>query len=1272
MPPRPRTPGGGDGGDAPTRPRTPGGGDSGQSVSQLQDTTARAISLGRPAGAGPGVPAPGGGPGTPPRTQPGGAPPRDPGGPPIRDVTDPADTSTPAGGRTTAGDPIDVATGEVVMTQTDVRLAGVLPLVLSRTHVSSYRVGRWFGPSWASTLDQRLEVDAEGVCYAAADGMLLFFPVPGTDGRPVPPVEGPRLSLTATMHGYQVTDPAQGYTWHFVRPGDELRPGVRSWPLSMIGDRNGNRIDLDYDEAGVLTAVRHSGGYHLSVESSGGRITALRLGEQELARYGYDASRQLTEVYNSSGAPTVFDYDPAGRLISWTDRIGGWYRYDYDSTGRCVRTTGADGVLECRIAYDDASRTTSVTDSLGHARRYVLNRARQIVQEIDPLGRVTAQEWGRFRQLLSRTDPLGRTTTYHYDEDGNLVEVVRPDGARTTATYNQLRLPVTITEPDGAVRRFEYDQRGNLLAATGPTGGTTRYAYNRSGHLVSMTSPTGGEYRIETDAAGLPVAKTDISGAVTRYRRDGSGRPVETTDPVGGVRTFEWTLEGRLARRTSPDGAAESWHYDAEGNLVEYADPMGRTTKYEIGQFGLATAETAPDGTRLSFDYDTELRLVAVTNPQGLVWRYEYDAAGQLVAETDFNGHTSRYHYDAAGALSSRTNAANETTSYLRDLAGNVTEQRSSGKDTSFRYDAAGRLVYARNPDAELVITRDRAGRVTAETCNGATINFGYDEAGRPTYRRTPSGAESVWTYDSRGLPETVRIADQTVRFTHDPAGRQVDRRLDTGLALAQSWDLNHRMVSQTLTVHPAGTTLRHRLWRRRIDGNLTGVDDSQVGSRRFDLDPNGRVTAVTGDGWSEGYAYDPSGNLSEAIWPTTPESYPADHDAQGPREYRGTLITRAGRTRYEHDSCGRMTLRQHEPPSGASRAWLYTWDSDDRLTAVTAPDATRWRYSYDPLGRRIAKQRIDADGTVAELVRFTWAGPVIAEQSAQLAGGAAGAADDRVTTWDWSPGTFLPLAQTERRTRRGSPVEVADRRFYLVVTDLVGTPTELVAPDGHIAWHRQATLWGSSVAGFGEVDCPLRSPGQYFDAETGAHYNVHRFYEPANARYQSPDPIGLAPSPNPHAYVPNPHRWIDPLGLQGCQVGDGTGDPPNLYTAGGPRVRPREGDPPRGDIDVDESGMVYPPTPENIRDLEVQGLSTYDSVDNLAAQPLSGQVRAPNRPLPEGLGIIADHEGVGGPMPPGHHTIYPTRPMQFTDFEQLIKGMDWQNIGTKLKPKPS
>ncbi|MFC7586075.1 RHS repeat-associated core domain-containing protein [Nonomuraea antimicrobica] len=68
-------------------------------------------------------------------------------------------------------------------------------------------------------------------------------------------------------------------------------------------------------------------------------------------------------------------------------------------------------------------------------------------------------------------------------------------------------------------------------------------------------------------------------------------------------------------------------------------------------------------------------------------------------------------------------------------------------------------------------------------------------------------------------------------------------------------------------------------------------------------------------------------------------------------------------------------------------------------------------------------------------------------------------------------------------------------------------------------------------------MDCPLRFAGQYADAETGLHYNNQRYYDPATARYQSPDHLGLAPQLDPYAYVANPLIWADPLGLAPCPV---------------------------------------------------------------------------------------------------------------------------------------
>ncbi|MDP2198128.1 MAG: RHS repeat-associated core domain-containing protein, partial [Sulfurimicrobium sp.] len=93
-----------------------------------------------------------------------------------------------------------------------------------------------------------------------------------------------------------------------------------------------------------------------------------------------------------------------------------------------------------------------------------------------------------------------------------------------------------------------------------------------------------------------------------------------------------------------------------------------------------------------------------------------------------------------------------------------------------------------------------------------------------------------------------------------------------------------------------------------------------------------------------------------------------------------------------------------------------------------------------------------------------------------------------------------------------------------------------------------------------------LRLPGQYWDEETGLHYNYFRDYDPGSGRYVQSDPIGTVlyrdmaakslaqhglmirpevasqlyrPQPefnHPFAYVRgNPISRIDPLGLAGC-----------------------------------------------------------------------------------------------------------------------------------------
>ncbi|WP_246096140.1 RHS repeat-associated core domain-containing protein [Streptomyces botrytidirepellens] len=1031
-------------------------------------------------------------------------------------------------------DPIDVATGEMLLPETDLTLPGALPLVLRRTHLSEYRHGHWFGRSWASTLDERIELDrvGGGALWAREDGSVLVYPrLPRPeDPEPVYPEEGPRLALTYggednSATTYLVTDPHTGVTRSFT--GSPYHASSAHW-LTEIEDRNQHRITFARRPDGTPTSVAHSGGYLATLTTADARIRELALrtpdGPVTVLRYGYDAPGNLTEVINSSGLPLRFTYDPDARITSWTDRNGSTFRYVYDADGRVVRTIGPDGCLSSVFAYDTHPETgdpiTRYTDSTGATTVHYLNRHLQVVAETDPLGRTTHQTWDRYDRLLSRTDPLGRTTTYTYDDGGDLTAVAHPDGTTATVTYNDLHQITSVTGPDGATWRQEYDDRGNPTAFTRPDGTTTRLTHDARGHLTGVDDALGALDRLRCDPAGLPLAVRGPMGTVTRYTRDAFGRPIRITGPDGGTTELEWTVEGKLARRTDPDGSTQSWRYDGEGNCLLHRDATGGETRFEYTHFDLLAARTTPDGARHAFTHDTELRISRVTNPQGLTWSYTYDPAGHLTAETDFDGRTLAYTHDALGRLATRTNGLGQTIRYARDAAGRVVTKDADGALTHFTYDALGRLSRATGPDADLSYVRDDAGRILRETCNGRALTHAYDASGRRVRRTTPTGAVATWTYpaDRRALLDT---SGHRVVFEFDAMGRETTRRIDDTLTIDHGYDALGRLTDQ-LVRGPGDATVQHRAYTYRPGGHLTAVDDHLRGHRLLELTREGRVTAVTADNWSEAYAYDEAGNQTEAVWPR-------DGGAAGPREYTGTRITRAGGIRYEHDAQGRVTLRQKRRLSHKPDTWRYAWDAEDRLTSVTTPDGTRWRYLYDPLGRRTAKLRLADDGTtVAERVDFTWDGDTLCEQSTH----AAGTPETTVLTWDHDG--LTPVAQTERKVDLTQ--HEIDRRFFTIVTDLVGTPRELIDERGEVAWHTRATLWGTTswnrtATGY----TPLRFPGQYFDPESGLHYNRHRHYDPDAARYLTPDPLGLTPAPNPYTYVDNPLLWVDPLGLAGC-----------------------------------------------------------------------------------------------------------------------------------------
>jgi len=104
---------------------------------------------------------------------------------------------------------------------------------------------------------------------------------------------------------------------------------------------------------------------------------------------------------------------------------------------------------------------------------------------------------------------------------------------------------------------------------------------------------------------------------------------------------------------------------------------------------------------------------------------------------------------------------------------------------------------------------------------------------------------------------------------------------------------------------------------------------------------------------------------------------------------------------------------------------------------------------------------------------------------------------------------------------------------IYYYHNDQLGTPKALTDQDQRRVWRADYTPFGDTIISVNEVENPLRFPGQYFDQETGLHYNYFRDYDPSIGRYTQSDPIGLSGGINTYLYVNgNPLRLSDARGL--------------------------------------------------------------------------------------------------------------------------------------------
>ncbi|MFW2098296.1 RHS repeat-associated core domain-containing protein, partial [Acinetobacter sp. ULE_I057] len=424
-----------------------------------------------------------------------------------------------------------------------------------------------------------------------------------------------------------------------------------------------------------------------------------------------------------------------------------------------------------------------------------------------------------------------------------------------------------------------------------------------------------------------------------------------------------------------------------------------------------------------------------------------------------------------------------------------------------------------------------------------AVLRYEYDELGNLTQTIRPDGqVQANLSYGSGHIYGIAFNKQDMVAFQRDDLHRETTRLLANGLVQTKNYNDVGLLSSQVIRPEQE-TTNRVQFQAERhyhYDNNylLTQVDDSRLGKLNYQYDPIGRLIKSQNPYKSESFSFDPAGNLIDPI-------------ATQAAQVKNNLISQYQGKHYKYDAQGNVI-----ETTQAGQPLKLTWDNLNRLIQ-SDNNGQITDYGYDVFGRRLFKNNHQDQS----LTLFGWDGDQMVWESVK----SSKVQTDYTKHYVYEPNSFVPLLQTGytgfiklietpdyrqfqnvpysiykdpvwKTETRKNKAELERVAFYHC--DQVGTPQTLSNELGECVWEIKQDTWGTAL----EINTSdnlleqtnLRFQGQYYDKETGLHYNRYRYYEPYSARYVSKDPIGLFGGLHSTKYVSDPNKWIDPLGLVG------------------------------------------------------------------------------------------------------------------------------------------
>ena len=902
--------------------------------------------------------------------------------------------------KTSAGLPVDVATGKMWADQDDLFIDGPIPLNFVRRYNHKLRsTNGTFGYGWTHSYSMTVSVGTGAANFKDWTGRQILFPQRLDGGYGMNKIH--QMSFSAITGGYRVTT-KDGTQYNFNTSGK----------LTSIVDRNGNTVTLTYS-GNYLSSVSDPFGRTLTLGYNGSyKITSLTDGTRTVT-YTYDGSTNLATAVDATSKTWTYGYDTGHRLLSITDPLShvaeaftyntstdkvltfqqdsgnSYLSFNYYS-GTQTRVTNSLGVMTTyTIAqYDDVATSISGPgcDSCGSGTNesYVRDAYFNKTQITDGNGNITKQTFDDWGNVLTKTEAFGtaleRTTSYTYNSTYHFVESIIEDSVDTTGQER--------------VESFSYDSTGNLLThtITGYSSGTpftrtTTYTYDSRGRILTEDGP-----------------RTDVSDVTTYtyYADDDStmslrGRLYTIENALGHTITINgYAISGKPTITLDQNGVERDDIYDNLDRLtsttLKGAGPSGEdlTTTYTINDVGLTTQVALPNGNYYAYGYDTVNRLTSITDQSGNKTIYTYNTEGRKTRE-EFQ--------DSSSTVTKYTNFAYDSYNRLQYAYFNTTVPPNTGSIYyEYGYDNAGNQKSIKDPNGHLTCFEFDAlnrktkthqylgtapaaclGTCTSPGCVDLLTQYGYDTQDHLISVTDPTGFVTTYDIDDAGdALQEVSVDSGTTSYTYDSAGNMNSKTDANGITETRSYDALNRLTglsypdtSSNIVFSYDSTGVTNGIGRR------TGITDP-AGTSGFSYDKRGNIATETRtpSGYSSfqtSYGYDRNGNLTSLVYPsgrTAAMSYDDEDEVSaisaivngtsstiasslsyypfGPRASltfgNGLIDTRTYDSRHR---IGNWTL-------GSLISKTYTWQDDDNITAIAdnLNSANNRAFAYDAIHR--------------------------------------------------------------------------------------------------------------------------------------------------------------------------------------------------------------------------------------------------------------------------------------------------------------------------------